>query len=324
MDNGSLEKWLVAELNLSALAFRDGGETMRLGGWAPFLADLGAAVARHAVMRGPLRIAVALPTRSYASAFVALGVGEQVRALKPQASASAHFAMLANLPKGTRVRRIVGPELVPRTVHGVTTDRAEPYLVLSGGPAREFLPARACLGVQPMEVGADFTRRRKLIANPGFVRTVLSATDLGRFAGSTSADVVIVGPIAKLRREMVDTELVALSGAASEEGCLNDLLRCDAFASNSNDHDRTVVVSSTSESSPPQDATVVVFDGSVGFLRKRARCANSSWIVLLDRRSASAVAAADAFNNALARSRGPVSLDLKLSVPPGIELAGFV
>jgi len=314
----------MGELNLGALAFRDDGGVVRLGNWAPFLVDLGAEVARQALRGERIRVAVALPTRAYAAAFAALGAGQEVRAARPSRSQAEHFAMLVNLPAGARVRRVVGNKLEPRTVHGVSTDRSEPHLVLRGGPAREFLPARACLDIELMEEGADFTRSRKLMSNMSFVSAVFPSVQLRKFAGSTVVDAVIVGPVAKLRREIVETELLAVSEATNKVGCLNDLLRCDAFEKNANDHDRTLVVSSTSDDRPPEGAPVVIFDDSVGFLRKRAQCVESAWLLLLDRRSASATPAADAFNSALARSRGSAQLHLKTPVPPGIELAGFV
>jgi hypothetical protein len=108
---------------------------------------------------------------------------------------------------------------------------------------------------------------------------------------------------------------------------LNDLLRCDAFERNANDHDRTTVLSPFSDELPHRLLTelppAVLFDGPAGFLRLRSNWRRSPWVVLIDRSSPSALAAGDAFNQELAGSIEDADVSCVGEPPVELEVVAF-
>lgn len=316
-------------LSVDKLMYRTAdAQLRRFGPWAAFFETCGREVA-SASQDHPVAVGLAVPNREFAAAFAGLGVAEEVRRQRPGLSAAAHFDSLSELPVGSRVRRVKnfesGPQLVARTFRGVECRGENRFLVLSGGGSAELVPEKICRDIQPMEDGEDFTNRRALMMNPAFSEAVLTESVARDLASTTSCDVAIVGRVAQLRREIVNAELWAQSPSGPISGCLNDLLRCDQFESNPNDHDRAVLIPSSQHDPQPVEAPVVIFDDPIGFLSQRTNWPGKSWIVLLDRRVASSSAAADALSYEMAR-KGPASvheIGVDLNVPFGIEAVAF-
>jgi hypothetical protein len=138
----------------------------------------------------------------------------------------------------------------------------------------------------------------------------------------------LVGVKNVLERETMQEEFICPYYASDpRKGVLNDLLRCDAFEANSNDHDRTAVVSSSASelsarlvgTSPP----AVVLDGPSAYLRLRSMWKRCPLIAIFDRTSSSAQAAADAFNQEYALSVGDIDISFLGKMPADFEVVAF-
>lgn len=189
------------------------------------------------------------------------------------------------------------------------------------------LPWHKCNSVEVLDPSETFVRRRALTTNADFVRHVLGVDPLSH-ASVTSLDCLIVGAKEPLRSDLVE-EPFASSGPAGStcHGSLNELLRCDAFETNANDHDRTAVLASSTDEVPERLVQavppVVVFDGHRGFVRLRNYWLRSPAIVLLDRTAPGVAAGADAFNQERSLSLEDAELGV-LGVPPEtFEVCGY-
>lgn len=311
---------------LEALGFPgENGAVERLPRWARFLVAAGRHAVEHEAPGRRLVIGISLPTRSYAAAFAALGVAAAAYKDAEKQDPREHFDRLVSLPPGTPIRlrrgrflyfaRLVGSELVGGVERLIYQD-----------DSKCSLPWDRCLEVQPLEPGEEFVRRRPLAANAAFVEEVLGLDALSH-ASHTSLDCLIVGVKDALRSEVMEQQFFATATQQAQPGVLNDLLRCDAYELNANDHDRTTVISGVVDDIPDRLRSMrppaVVFDGPTGFLRLRSRWRSSPWIVLLDRTSPSALAASDAFNQELAMSVDDADLSALGEVPDAFEVRAF-
>jgi hypothetical protein len=311
---------------LEALGFPgEHGSIEPLPRWARFLVGAGRHAVEHETPGRRLVIGISLPTRAYAAAFAALGVAAAAYEDPEKRDPREHFDSLVSLPRGTAIRfrrgrflycaRLIGSEVVRGVEHLTYQDQS-----------KCFLPWDRCLEVQPLEPGEEFVRRRPLAANAAFVEHVLGLDALSH-ASHTSLDCLIVGVKDALRPEVMEQQFFATASQGAQPGVLNDLLRCDAYELNANDHDRTTVISGVIDDVPERLRTLrppaVVFDGPTGFLRLRSRWRNSPWIVLLDRTSPSAVAASDAFNQELAMSIDDADLSVLGEAPEAFEVRGY-
>ena len=195
--------------------------------------------------------------------------------------------------------------------------------------SRCLLPWDRCGAVQLLDPSEEFVRRRQLAANGPFVESSLPGVDALAHAAHTSLDCLIVGVKDALREDIVSQQFVTKSGDGSlQTGVLNDLLRCDAFELNANDHDRTSIIPAFADDVPERlisgGPPCVVFDGPGGFLRLRSHWRRAPWIVLLDRTAVSVTAAADAFNQELALSVEDANLSSLGEPPPGFEVRAYL
>jgi hypothetical protein len=183
------------------------------------------------------------------------------------------------------------------------------------------------LPILPLDPAEDFIRRRPLAPNAAFVETVLDVDPLAH-ASYTCLDCLVVGVKDALREEVLDQQFVTCrEDSPRVAGVLNDLLRCDAFEVNPNDHDRTAVISGFADDIPErlrrQEPPAVVFDGPAGYLRLRSYWRRSPWLVLLDRTSPIATAAGDAFNHDLALSIDDADLSALGEPPDQFEIRAY-
>jgi hypothetical protein len=315
-------------LMLGTLGYRQDGSVSVLPPWAAFLISVGRFGVEHRLPGRRLVVGVSVPTRAFAAAFCALGVAiaayEDPEAHDPRQQ----LERLRSLPRGTPVRYRSGNHLYCGRFREIANVKGTAHIVIDMGGYEYRRPWYAADFVQLLEPEEEFVRRRLLATNPDFVRACLPGVDPFAHAGFTNLDCMIVGIKHPLRAEICDEPIWAITdGGVPFCGCLNDLLRCDAFELNANDHDRTVIVSAYGQGPPDKyahaDPPAVVFDGAPGFLRLRSHWRRSPWILVADRTSPSALDAAGAFNQELAMSIADAPLGGLGSIPDGIELAAF-
>lgn len=303
------------------------GGVAPLPSWAKYLVALGRFCIDHRVQDRRIVVGVSLPIRAFAAALVALGVAYAAYDDPAKRDAREYFEWLRSLAPGTLIRFARGQFLYCATLLGVEVRSGMDYLAYKDEATTYYIPWNRCGGVAPLEPGQVFIRRRPLAANARFVEAVFGIDALAH-ASHTSLDCLIVGVKSALREELVHNAFVATSPDGCQvEGVLNDLLRCDAFEVNANDHDRTTIISPSTDDIAERLRTTtppaVVFDGASGYLRLRAKWRRSSQILLLDRSSPSAAAAGMAFDQELAMSIDDVDLSMLGEPPRELEVCAF-
>jgi hypothetical protein len=305
------------------IGYRNGSRVSSLPYWARYLIAVGRFAVEHRLPGRRLVIGLSVPSRAYAAAFCALGVASAAYLDPEQHDPRVHFEYLAALPPGTALRYRHGTHLYCGRLTGVEQRYDEDWLAI-GGYLRRW---DKCSDIRPLEPGEPFVRRRPLTANPRFVAACATKIDPLAHASYTSLDCLLVGIKELLRPEVVNQEFVCLTNGALPSGVLNDLLRCDAFERNANDHDRTTVLSGLADDIPDllrQAAPpAVVFDGASGYLRMRSHWRRSPWILVIDRTSPSAIPVGDAFNQELALSLEDADLSAAGELPAGFEVKAY-
>jgi len=303
------------------------GLAEKLPPWASYLVRLGRHVALQRVPGRRLVVGVTLPTRDFAAAFTSLGVSAAVYEDPEEQDPRLNFERIASLPQGTSIRFRRQRFLYAGSLRGTKTINGVDHLQYFDGQSLCSLPWHKCNSVEVLDPSKSFVRRRPLAPNADFVSLALGVDPLSH-ASVTSLDCLMIGVKELLCSDLVDEPFAVASPAGSKcHGFLNDLLRCDAFETNANDHDRTAVLAGSTDEVPERLVQavppVVVFDGPQGFVRLRNYWLRSSWIVLLDRTSPGVAAGADAFNQERSLSLEDADLGV-LGVPPeAFEVHGY-
>lgn len=303
------------------------GSADALPPWSKYLVRLGRHVAMQQIPGRRLVVGVTLPTRDFAAAFTSLGVAAAVYEDPEEQDPRANFERIASLPQGTSIRFRRGGYLYAGSLRGTKIIDGVDYLQYSDGASLCSLPWHKCNSVQVLEPSESFVRRRPLAPNADFVSRALGIDPLSH-ASSTSLDCLIIGVKDLLRSDLVDEKFTVNAPAGKNYlGSLNDLLRCDAFETNANDHDRTAVLASSSDEIPGRlletVPPVIIFDGPQGYLRLRNYWKQSSWIVLLDRTSQGVAAGANAFNQERSLSLEDADLGVLGVAPASFEVNGY-
>jgi hypothetical protein len=315
-------------VEIVSLGYWSRQEVHPLPEWAGYLTALGAFAAQHREPGRRLVVGLSVPSRAYVAAFCALGVSITAYEDHVKEDPREHFERLVGLPPRTAIRFRRGRYLYYGLLLGAEGELGDEYLKYADGAAICYLRWNKCGNIRTLEPGEDFTRRRLLAPNSSFVEASLPGIDPLTHASDTTLDCLVVGNLGPLRDEIVDQEFVAVTAEGTQvPGVLNDLLRCDAFELNANDHDRTSILSAFCDDVPErllsEPPPAVVFDGPAAFLRLRSHWRKSPWVVVIDRTTASAVAAGDAFNQEMALSLEDADLAALGDVPAVFEVCAY-
>ena len=326
------------------------GQKLPLPEWGKFYLQLGAAVAQMKNVQECHVTALAVPTRSYAAVLVAGGMiisrGKTTDS-ETQTSPSDHFKMLGSLPSGTSVILRRGEKAVKgllvgmkdiRVGMGNTNKEGIPMIGVQtqsgkGGSHTEWLPVGSSLKIQISSkvwtrLPANLEKTKDAsTSRSDFVSRVFQDADLWNFLTTSTLNCVILGNVGPLVQEATLTKLsVGSRGREASAGTLRDILRIRRLYNN-NEAFRSdifpVNAKSNVMSSEEMVPHLVIFDGSVGFLKWRHNWAHCNWVVILDRTEPRFTEAVQVVNEEyLSRiSEGK----LKLSDPPprSVELVTF-
>jgi len=320
---------------LADLYFQE-GEWRPLPDWGKFFIRLGSLVAEFSAADERLIIGVAVPTRAFAATLVAVGAvaclsGERASAPDSQH----HFRALCKLPTGTAVTYRRGNKLLRGLILGHVTLEGGEYLSLMVGSGEKLL-LNPILSMKVQLAARQFTQVSakqhglEILQHGTFLRATLPEVDPYYFAMQSRFDCLLNGNVGLLRHEITLTPFGAYTGSGKlTEGTLQDLLRVRRFFG-ADHHFRSEVFSSArakSDSNSIRDDSppLVVFDGASAFLKWRHEWEKSAWIAILDRTSMLTLAAADTLNQHYAEQRlSDWQMPNDLSVPPGIEVTGYV
>ena len=311
---------------------------------------LGATVAQVQNVQECHVTALAVPTRSYAAVLVAAGMiisRAKTTDTEHQASPSDHFKMLGSLPAGTSVTLRRGEKAVKGLLVGMKDIRVdmrdtskEGISMIGvqtqsgkGGSLIEWLPVGSALKIQisskvwtrlpaNLEKAKDASTSRS-----EFVSRVFQGADLWKFLTTSTLDCVILGSVGPLVQEATLTKLsVGSRGPEASAGTLLDILRIRRLYNN-NEAFRSdifpVNAKNNAMSSEEMVPHLVIFDGSVGFLKWRHNWAHCNWVVILDRTEPRFTEAVQVVNEEYLSRISEGKLKLSGLPPPSVELVAF-
>ena len=320
------------------------GRKLPLPAWSKFYLQLGAAVAQADNAQRTLVTALAVPTRSYAAVLAAAGAvifKAKTADANRQDSPAAHFEMLSSLPAGTAVTLRKGEKVVKGIFVGTKDTKNDGTAMIGvqtqsrkGGSLTEWLP----VGSSP-KVQVSSTAWTRLPANSEkagdvntsrseFIAQVFQGADLWNFVTKSTLDCIILGSVGPLVQEATATNLsVGSRGQEASAGTLRDILRIrklngkkeeafrsDIFPVNVRDH------AMPSEEISPH---LVIFDGSVGFLKWRHKWSHCNWVVILERTEPRFTEAVQIVNEEYLSRISDGELRLPQPPPLSVELVAF-
>jgi hypothetical protein len=293
------------------------------------LIELGESVARFDSEGTRLVVALALPTRAFAAAFIAASVVSTVfEAEVPATDPWEHFELLASLPPGAAINHHRGNSIEQGRLLGLDERFGERLIKFETRNMTRYLRPEMCSAIQVLaDPGELRMTRRRLIRVPEFLARALPGVDAAALSATTRIDTLLVGPVDPLRHEIVTEQFAVGREADRCEGNLQTIIRARRFAGQNAPH-RSEVVAAGGESVPAMagqaSPRVVIFDGASGFNNWRSRWRQANWIVLLDRSSPSTQAGADTINyghsTRLSDSDALVGIDL----PPSVEAVSYL
>ncbi len=321
------------------------GRKLPLPSWGKFYMQLGASVAEQSDPQSNIVTALAVPTRSYAAAFVAAGaIICRARTIdtKGQISSAAHFEMLSRLPAGTSVVLRKGEKSVKGKIVGTNGGNGDGSAMIGiqtqaptgkGGPLIVWIPAEASLRVQVSskiwtQLPANSVKSADVSkASSEFVARIFQGADFSNFFTKSSLDCVILGSVASLKQEATATKLsVGSDGQEASAGTLRDILRIrrlmsthEAFRSDIFPVNPKGNAMESEEMAPH----LVIFDGAVGFLKWRYVWSHCNWVVILDRTEPRFTEAVQIVNEEYWSRISDEELRLSDAPPDSVELVSF-
>lgn len=325
---------VIAPVNLN---FEDSGKWYSLPAWAEYFINVGKHLASAEQSDSRVVLAIVVPTRAFAAAFVSLGMVISDAELRDHTSHAAHFENLFDLPVGTRVIYRPGPG---KTLKGVLQDPEEYRGKLhvrvqvhsrDGGGLTYLVDESHALQVQPARHSGKLPKKQGLenarFANR-FVDSLLGEADPVQLGLRSKLCCAIVGRRDALEHEIRKTPLaIHVNGRPHAEGMLQDVLRVDRFVTEQQSH-RSALVPVGAE--PPSGDVIknvemgVVFDGAFGFLKWGDRWRLRHQVVILDRTESYCDDAISAINTRFSQNRTDGEAALPTSAAPaGGEVLAF-
>ncbi len=312
---------------------------MAIPNWGKWLIDVGRGLASQANSEYRFVASICLPTRAYASAFLALGsmisASSQV---KPVSNLIEHFELLSNLPRGTPLvwykQGSSGMARMNGKVEGVSIYEGERRLCIRtqnsrGGNLTYLLTPGDCATVTISSKERKLPKRqrgRRVSFNTGFVEKILGEQfDQVDYISAGEPVSAIVGPTGVLRREINDTILGVLSGTEVRQGTFNDVLRVRRFLGETEPY-RSEIYSTRflDRSMLSLSPQFTIFDGPLSFLKWRAMFEDANWFVIMDWTQLHLEEAVDVVNAGYITSATPRLPNMRLpSLPEGTDISVY-
>lgn len=278
-------------------------------------------------------VAIAVPTRSYAAIFVAMGAILGRSHLPVMVNdLEGHFARLCKLPLGTKVWVTEGNKRHRGVVLGTHHIEGQPFvkiqLATSDGLAKYIgTTIAATVEVDQWDGALPLLEKGKqIVRRVGFLEAAFSNREPQDFGARSRMDAVIVGGVARLRAEIMDTPIGArLSNGRFIFGGFQDLLRVRRLAPTQAFRSELISgIAPDFDSLQLKDNPTVIFDGARPFIKCRDAVPSSRQIVVLDRTSHGFQDAVDILNQQyLNRSDDIPAFRHSPDLPWGVELMAF-
>lgn len=279
--------------------------TQPLPAWASLFLEVGVRLAERPRNSRRAIVAMALPTRAYAAAFVAAGVTMgKARVPIQSPNLESYFSSLCNLQVGTRVFFSIKQKRHKGIVIGIEQYEGQSWLKIqltNGDKLVYFVNKREADRVEVEEWEGELPKQgKKRLATPlgGLANVILRGKDIRDFETKSRLEAFIIGSATTLRAEVADTVISArLPNGRLVSGSLQDLLRVKHLLPGK--PYRTEIISDISSSfaaSLVTKSAVAIFDGSRAFLKMREKLRLNNWVILLDRTATEFENAVDVLN----------------------------
>ena len=301
--------------------------------WAESLQRIGAMAASGPATGRRTTVAIAVPTRSYAAVLVALGVvlGRSRVSVVPD-EMNEHFAQICALPRGTRVWVTVAQRRHKGLVMGLGRIDGQPFVKIqltTGDRLTIHVGERNATSVEIDEWDGALPSEKKgkrIIRRPGFLEAAFAGLDPRDFGIRSRMDAVIIGSVASLRTEIMNTSIGArLPNGRLVYGTFQDLLRSRRLAQGQ--AFRSDIVSDTTpdfSALPTESNCTAVFDGARPFIKWHDAMPSASQVVVLDRTAHSFQDAADIVNQQYLRRSADIRDFQRIpGIPWGMEVMAY-
>ncbi len=306
------------------------GKRRKLPAWTRFYAGLGSFLACDEDTDSKITFGLALPVRTFASVFCALGLVRRL-ALKSPDPAADYFKYLMGLPPGTPVTYLKGQKkykgiLKPRPRSQELGIQIENERSGNTTWIIDSSMKKKILRISPLEVEKISLPRhqqgRQIRTETSFIEAFAFGVDVEVYLAGSTLDVLLVGNKTTLKAEICDTPFAV--GMA--KGRLNEVLRVHSFLS-SYENFRTEVCSSSGMRSPALPLGMVphtvIFDGARGFLKWHSSFARSHQVVLLEQSEPRFEDAVYLLVEQSLSRYSEVDLSVLPEPPPGVELIAW-
>jgi len=316
----------------SQLLSRTGDRWAPVPVWAEFFRSIG----RRAVCEDlrDTTVALLVPTRSYVSAFLALGVVEASLGLTP-----AGFERLEGLAPETKLSISTVEQQLRRQFlrYEIVGGRRGMWVTDAGG-GREFYPESEWNRISLGDFGLDkfspgIRRHDEKVGHQWdekFVKAVLGVDDLSPLLVGNQLDAAIVGTKTELSREFEDEPFaVELADGSYAEGHVEDVIRTMSFANRPEAESfRTDVLSHRRADLAPRvralEPPVFICDAPEAFLKHGHEMSGACRIAVFDLAARGTTHAVDQFNREhAARATGSPEWPFDENPPPGVSVSIF-
>jgi hypothetical protein len=316
---------------LSLLHFAHEQEWLSLSGWASFFLGLGESLADISIENNRYAVALALPTRSYATALLGSGFS-YANLLHHSYEDAEYLEYIYSLPEGTSIKFYDNGKVIKAIKKDVLEYNGKLHIgiQIEGTATKYILPQNA----HKIEiVDRDYER----LPNKQMGRSVIPPSELllelltdkaSEFVYRTRIDGIVVGIKNTLSEEAQLPLAISIKDKRRmREGRLSDLFRIEGFNPRNVGH-RYILHSSNSKSGVPSTSDLtpdapVLFDGALGFLKWREMYRHCHWVVFLDHTDINFQNAVSEINREyINRSDAVINHSLP-PLPNGIEMMFF-
>lgn len=318
----------------------ENGQYKDLPDWCSFFIRCGSVLGQFSDESWAMMV-VCVPTRAFAA--VLSGVGIISKLMMKANQKSKQIKLLEDLKLGTPVFVYEKDKKIKGFFNGIKDlgdgkQRIGVQVSMSKprkfGPLVNYYPIENATNIVPIEkISASISnktlapRSYDLIRNKGFIKGVLTDDLLWELATVSQTEFLIVGNARLLASELKENDFAINNGNFYSKGVLQDIIRTKRF-SGQNDTFRSDIIPSDRSTFPDiadnYQPRIVVFDGSMGFLKSRTIWRKAHWLVILDRTEPlfdEAVSLANELYMQRKEDWNPMSPD---DIPPSVEIVSWL
>lgn len=302
--------------------------------WALFFLEFGKSIASLNIENHRYTVALALPTRSYATALIGVGIACARIFLKSDDD-SHHIETIYSLPKDTslkyydkgKVKKALKKDVVEYDGKKLLGIQIEDHTTI-------YLKPENINKIEIANVNYDYLPNKQngySIQPPSALAYAVLQSRAHEFFYRSRIEGMVIGTRSILKEE-TELELSVEQNGIHQygTGSLNDLFRIKDFVPNNIGHRFLIMPPSSSNNKVTEimhqipEHCPIIFDGASGFLKWKEMFADRNWIVILDQTDVH-------FSNAVAqlnqdysyRSETQTNVQLP-QIPSGIEVMYFM